>query len=112
MEQYQKYIHDVYTNNEDAIYRLKLFFIDNCYECLANECSQKTPDKNVIARILNDIKNKNFLSDIKLEEQSKKGRIILHVMKKNSPTEFIFFYKTFKIAKNIKFKLQKRKHVE
>lgn len=74
-------------------YRTKLFTIDCCYESLNNECQAEKPDKELMRRILKDIKDLDPGSFIRKSEQTAKAKSVLRLMSIGSPGLYILSYK-------------------
>ncbi len=106
---YNEMINNISEKNEELLYRLKLFYLNNCYECLANECAAIKPDKKKIQVILDDIDKKDVIKYVRKNEQSRKAKFFLFLMKRNNASEYIFFYKVFGIIKKIKWNLRKKR---
>ena len=96
LDEYRKYI----KADEEFGYRLKLFELTNCYECLANAMSEK----DEVKKILQHIRDRKLIDSVRMNEQSLKAKIILAVMKLNNVSAYVRFYKAFKVMKKFKEK--------
>ena len=86
--------------DEEFSYRLKLFDLNNCYECLANNSA--SGDKKEVKHILNDMKARKVFAGIRMKDQTVKAKLFLNLMKKGSAGTYMNFHKLFRQLKKLK----------
>ena len=107
-KRYYSVLRDQLDSNKEIGYRLQLFYLNNCYECLANECGVHKPNKRLIQNILDDIKSRDVIRNVRIEDQTKKAKIFLLLMKKDNADMYIISYKIFGFLKELKWNFKKK----
>lgn len=106
-----KEYYDMATENsfsEEQNYRLGIFYINNCYECLANECSAKKPDFVRIKQVLRDQKLQDYIRRIRMNEQGHKAKIFIGLIKTQNAIVYLMAYRVFSVLKSMRFRLKKK----
>ena len=109
LARYRKVLENFSDPLGEYAYRTSLFYLDSCYECLANECAVRKPDKKLIAKILSDIKESGSLKHVDRSAQSAKARVVMAVMGLNNASAYIAYYRMFSTLKNIRKRQTRRK---
>lgn len=107
MKEYYK-MDAVNSFSAEQKYRLGLFYLNNSYECLANECSVRNPDFFRIKQVLRDYKLQDYIRTVRIDEQGLKARIFINLIKFQNATLYLMAYRVFSILKSMRFRLKKK----
>lgn len=94
--------------SDEQNYRLGIFYVNNCYECLANECSVKKPDFMRIKQVLTDKKLQDYIRRIRMNEQGQKAKIFIGLIKTQNAIVYLMAYRVFSVLKSMRFRLRKK----
>ena len=89
-----------FYSNEEFVYRLRLFDLNNCYECLANQSA--IGNKAEVQHILDDMKARNVYEGIRINDQTLKAKMFLNLMERGSAEKYMRFHKLFRQLKKLK----------
>lgn len=94
--------------SEEQEYRLAIFYLNNCYECLANECGAERPELAKVKEILTDDRLHRCISSVRMDEQDLKAKIFLFCMKTRNAHLYLLLYRPFRFVKQLRLRFRKR----
>lgn len=92
--------------SDEQDYRLGIFYVNNCYECLANECSVIKPDFSRIRQVLLDQKLQDNIRTVRMNEQGIKAKVFTSLIKIQNATLYLLAYKILSVLKSMRFCLK------